>query len=64
MYTTNTMMFELAKTKQRDLLVEAEKLHRAQKVRKAAAAAAASEQTPSRSRRRAWQIVLRPQSQS
>jgi len=63
MYTNHTMMYELAKAKQHDLLVQAEKHNRA---RKAPKPTRASQPSPSRKSRRAWQLVrpLRPATQS
>jgi hypothetical protein len=63
MYTDHTMMYELAKAKQHDLLVQAEKHNRA---RNAPKPTRASESSPSRTTRRAWRLVLplRPQPQS
>lgn len=63
MYTDPTMMYELAKAKQHDLLVQAEKHNRA---RKAPKPTPASDASP-RKTRRAWRLVLlplRPQPQS
>jgi hypothetical protein len=63
MYTDHTLMYELAKAKQHDLLVQAEKHNRA---RNAPKPARASESSRSRKSRRAWQLLLplRPQPQS
>ena len=61
MYANHGLMFELAKAKQYDRLVQAEKHNRARQVGKPAAA---SQPSPSRTGRRAWQLVLRPQTQS
>ena len=61
MYTDPHMMYQLAKAKQHDLLVQAEKHNRARQVSKPTPA---SEPATSRTDRRAWQLVLRPQTQS
>ena len=61
MYTDHTLMYELAKAKQHDLLVQAEKHNRA---RRAPKPARASQSSPSRKTRWAWGLVLRPQTQS
>jgi hypothetical protein len=63
MYTDPTMMYELAKAKQHDLLVQAEKHNRA---RRAPKPTPASQPSPSRKSRRAWQLIrpLRPATQS
>jgi hypothetical protein len=61
MYTNHTLMYELAKAKQHDLLVQAEKHNRA---RRAPKPTPASQTSPSRKIRRAFGLVLRPQPQS
>ena len=61
MYTDHTLMYELAKAKQHDLLVQAEKHNRA---RRAPKPTRASQSSPSRKTRRAWGLALRPQTQS
>jgi len=63
MYTDPHMMYQLAKAKQHDLLVQAEKHNRA---RKAPKPTPASEPSPGRTTRRAWKLVwpLRPATQS
>ena len=61
MYTNHTLMFELAKAKQHDLLVQAEKHNRD---RRAPKPARASQPSTGRTGRRAWQLALRPQTQS
>jgi hypothetical protein len=61
MYTDHTLMYELAKARQHDLLAQAEKHSRA---RRAAKPALASQPSPTRKSRRAWGLVLRPQTQS
>jgi hypothetical protein len=63
MYTDPTMMFELAKAKQHDLLVQAEKHNRA---RRAPKPTPASQPSRSRTSRRVWQLIrpLRPATQS
>jgi hypothetical protein len=61
MYANHGLMFELAKAKQYDRLVQAEKHNRARQVGRPAPA---SQQSPGRTSRRAWQLVLRPQTQS
>lgn len=61
MYTDHTLMYELAKAKQHDLLVQAEKHNRA---RRAPKPTSASQSSPSRKSRRTWGLVLRPQTQS
>jgi len=61
MYANHGLMFELAKAKQYDRLVQAEKHNRARQVSKPTPA---SEPATSRTGRRAWQLVLRPQTQS
>ena len=59
MYTNPTVMFDLAKAKQHDLLVQAEKHNRA---RSAPKPTPATQPSPSRTARRAWKLVrpLRP----
>jgi hypothetical protein len=61
MYANHGLMFELAKAKQYDRLVQAEKHNRARQVSKPTAA---SQPSSGRTGRRAWQLVLRPQTQS
>jgi len=61
MYTNHTLMFEMAKAKQHDLLVQAEKHNRA---RNAPKPATASQPSPSRTTRRAWKLALRPATQA
>jgi hypothetical protein len=61
MYANHGLMFELAKAKQYDRLVQAEKHNRGRQVGKPTPA---SQQSPIRTSRRAWQLVLRPQTQS
>jgi hypothetical protein len=63
MYTDPTMMFELARAKQHDLLVQAEKHNRA---RRAPKPTRASQTSPGRQSRRIWQLIrpLRPAAQS
>lgn len=62
MYTSSIMMFDQAKARQHDLIVQAEKHNRARQARKSSTAAQPS---ASRRGRRAWQLVphLRPQTQ-
>ena len=57
MYTSHTMMYELAKAKQHDLLVQADKHNRA---RQAQQPTPASQPSASRNSRRAWNLALRP----
>jgi len=59
MYTNHTLMFELAKAKQHDLLVQAEKHNRARNAPKPTRAT-----QPSRTARRAWKLALRPATQA
>ena len=63
MYTDPHMMYQLAKAKQHDLLVQAEKHNRA---RNAPKPTPASQPSPSRTARRAWRFLraLRPATQS
>jgi len=61
MYTDHTMMYELAKAKQHDLLVQAQKHNRA---RQAPKPTPATQPSASRKVRRAWKLVLRPLAQS
>jgi hypothetical protein len=64
MYANHGLMFELAKAKQYDRLVQAEKHNRARQVGKPAPASQPTTSRTSRTSRRAWQLVLRPQTQS
>ena len=61
MYANHGLMFELAKAKQYDRLAQAEKHHRARQFGKPASA---PQPSPRRTGRRAWQLALRPQTQS
>ena len=63
MFTNPMINYELAKARQHDLLVQAERHNRAREARRSAPKPPPAQAAPRRSRR-AWRLVLRPLFQS